>query len=152
MRPPPTSTATDWSICSLPVSMGPTCFTGTRGAALKIFRPQAGFTQSLPTSGAAAGDIDNDGDLDLYVTASSHRRFYLYINDGAGHFTEEAIARGAAAMEGSLTRRGMGVAFGDYDGDGYLDILTSDHSRPTATSGSRLLRNLGANDPANSKM
>ena len=51
------------------------------------------------------------------------------------------------AMEGSLTRRGMGVAFGDYDGDGYLDILTSDHSRPTATSGSRLLRNLGANGP-----
>ena len=56
-------------------------------------------------------------------------------------------SRGAAVMEGSLTRRGMGVAFGDYDDDGYLDILTSDHSRPTATSGSRLLRNLGANGP-----
>ncbi|MGE3244624.1 MAG: FG-GAP-like repeat-containing protein, partial [Pirellulales bacterium] len=48
---------------------------------------------------------------------------------------------------GSLNRQGMGVAFGDYDGDGYLDMLTSDHSRPTASNGSRLLRNLGAANP-----
>ena len=107
----------------------------------------AGFTQALPTSGAAAGDIDNDGDLDLYVTASSHDRFYLYINDGAGHFTEQAIARGAAVMGEGSTWRGMGVAFGDYDRDGYLDLLTSDHSRPMSNNGSRLLRNLGAANP-----
>jgi hypothetical protein len=109
---------------------------------------QAGFTQSLPTSGASFADIDNDGDLDLYVTATSHPRYYLYINDGAGHFNEEGLARGAAVMgDPGITRRGMGVAFGDYDGDGFLDILTSDHSRPMATSGSRLLRNLGPANP-----
>ena len=109
---------------------------------------QAGFTQALPTSGAAAADIDNDGDLDLYVTASSHGRYYLYINDGTGHFSEDAVSRGAAVMgDVGVTRRGMGVAFGDYDRDGFLDILTSDHSRPTATSGSRLLRNLGTANP-----
>jgi hypothetical protein len=107
----------------------------------------AGFTQVLPTSGAAAGDIDNDGDLDLYVMGSETTRHYLYINDGAGHFSEQAVARGAAISSSGLNRRGQGVAFGDYDRDGYLDILTSDHSRPTATSGSRLLRNLGAADP-----
>ena len=39
------------------------------------------------------------------------------------------------------------MAFGDYDGDGYLDMITSDHSRPTSSNGSRLLRNLGAANP-----
>jgi hypothetical protein len=107
----------------------------------------AGFTATLPTNGAAAGDIDNDGDLDLYVTASESTRYYLYVNDGAGHFTEQAVARGAAVTGTAPNRKGQGVALGDYDRDGYLDILTSDHSRPTATSGSRLLRNLGADNP-----
>ncbi|RIK88186.1 MAG: hypothetical protein DCC67_00870 [Planctomycetota bacterium] len=108
----------------------------------------AGFTQSLQSNGVAAGDIDNDGDLDLYVTASEASRYYLFINDGAGRFTEEALNRGAAVQQvGDLTRKGQGVALGDYDRDGYLDILTSDHSRPAAASGSRLLRNLGAAGP-----
>jgi hypothetical protein len=118
------------------------------GSGFEDVSAAAGLTQTLPTSGAAAGDIDNDGDLDLYVTATIHGRYYLYVNNGAGQFSEEAISRGAAVSgENSVTRRGMGVAFGDYDRDGYLDILTSDHSRPTATSGSRLLRNAGATNP-----
>lgn len=109
---------------------------------------QAGFTQTLPTNGVAAGDIDNDGDLDLYLTGSESIRNYLYVNDGAGHFTEAAELRGASVTAlPSTTLRGQGAAFGDYDRDGYLDILTSDHSRPTATSGARLLRNLGAASP-----
>jgi hypothetical protein len=108
----------------------------------------AGFTNTLPTNGVASGDIDNDGDLDLYVTANSHNRFYLYMNDGAGHFTEQAVSRGAEVQAaGSGTWRGMGVAMGDYDRDGYLDILTSDYNRPMSNNGSRLLRNLGATNP-----
>ncbi len=113
------------------------------GSGFEDVSAAAGFNSALPTSGVAAADIDNDGDLDLYVTASSHNRFYLYMNDGAGHFSEQAVPRGAAVTSGgSTTWRGMGVAFGDYDGDGYLDILTADHSRPTTNNGSRLLRNL----------
>ena len=56
---------------------------------------------SLPTNGVAAGDIDNDGDLDLYVMGSQSPRHYLYINDGTGHFTEDAIARGADVSSGA---------------------------------------------------
>jgi hypothetical protein len=126
---------------------GPDVLYRNTGNGFEDVSAQAGFTHALPTSGAASADIDNDGDLDLYVTASTHGRFYLYINDGAGHFSEQAMERGAAVMADSLSRRGMGVAFGDYDRDGFLDILTSDHSRPMATSGSRLLRNLGAENP-----
>lgn len=118
------------------------------GSGFEDISISAGFSQTLPTSGVASGDIDNDGDLDLYVTATSHNRFYLYINDGAGHFTEQGITRGAAVMaKGTATWRGMGVAFGDYDRDGYLDILTSDHSRPMTNNGARLLHNLGAVNP-----
>ena len=56
----------------------------------------AGFTVALPANGPAWGDIDNDGDKDLYVTSSGGTRFYMYVNDGNGHFTEQAVQRGAA--------------------------------------------------------
>lgn len=108
----------------------------------------AGFTESLPSNGVASGDIDNDGDLDLYVTGSEANRHFLYVNDGTGRFTEQAVSRGAhVPASPGATHRGQGVAFGDYDADGYLDILTTDHSRPTSNNGSRLLRNLGAANP-----
>lgn len=107
----------------------------------------SGFTDTIPGSGVATGDIDNDGDADLYMTTSLHNRFYLYINDGSGHFSEQAVDRGAAVQATSGTWRGMGVSFGDYDGDGYLDIATSDHSRPMTNNGSRLLHNMGAANP-----
>lgn len=110
---------------------------------------QSGFTVAHPSNGVASADIDNDGDLDLYVTGSESDRHFLYINDGTGFFTEEAIERGAAVSAGgsTLDRRGQGLAFGDYDGDGWVDVLTTDHSRPTSSNGSRLLRNLGATNP-----
>jgi hypothetical protein len=118
------------------------------GSGFENVSASAGFTQTLPTNGVATGDIDNDGDLDLYVTGSDSARHFLYVNDGAGHFAEQAISRGAAVSAPlSWTRRGQSAALGDYDRDGFLDILTSDHSRPTDISGARLLRNLGAAKP-----
>ncbi|MCC6494566.1 MAG: CRTAC1 family protein [Pirellulales bacterium] len=127
---------------------GPNLLYRNAGGAFEDVSAASGFTESLRSSGVASGDIDNDGDLDLYVTASSHNRFYLYINDGAGRFTEQAVERGASIpSQGSALWRGMGVAFGDYDRDGYLDILTADHSKPTSNNGSRMLRNLGAANP-----
>ena len=111
----------------------------------------SGFTANLPTNGAAWGDVDNDGDKDLFVTScgdfgvTGATRFYLYINDGNGHFTEEAVQR--AADVGGIPRFGMSATFGDYDGDGYLDIHTNDWATDAALSTSRLLHNLGAANP-----
>ena len=105
----------------------------------------AGFTASLPANGPAWGDIDNDGDKDLYVTSSGGTRFYLYVNNGNGTFTEQAVARGAAIA--GVFRYGQSVTFGDYDGDGYLDIHTNDWGNDISVSTSRLLRNLGAANP-----
>jgi len=70
----------------------------------------------------------------------------MYLNDGAGHFTEQAVARGAdiAVAGGSF---GQSAAMGDYDRDGFLDIVTSDWNELVATSASRLLHNQGAANP-----
>ena len=84
---------------------------------------EAGITATDPlsTNGAAWGDIDNDGDLDLFVSAIRSPRFFLYINEGDGTFVEEAIARGTA-LEGETDHNGFSVSFADYDKDGWLDI------------------------------
>jgi DNA-binding beta-propeller fold protein YncE len=110
---------------------------------------------ALKSNGAAWGDIDNDGDIDLYVTTlgADQRRFYLFINDGSGHFTEEAEARGAA-VAGNDAHYGFSATFGDYDRDGYLDLHV-DEWRPSyynpesAPSNTRLLHNRGAVAPGN---
>ncbi len=105
----------------------------------------------LPTNGAAWGDIDNDGDADLYVTTISDTRHYLFVNDGAGHFTEEAIPRGAAVSTPEQ-HIGFSVAFGDYDKDGGLDLVTTEWRIGgfvdlQAPSHARLLHNLWPASP-----
>lgn len=67
--------------------------------------------------GVALADIDNDGDLDLYVCRFAVPNL-LFVNRGDGTFTEEAAARGLALVDAS----GM-AAFADYDRDGDLDVL-----------------------------
>ncbi len=111
----------------------------------------SGISRGAGSNGAVWGDIDNDGDLDLYVTAVADTRFYLYINNGPAGFSEEAVARGAA-LEGPDLHYGYSATFGDYDKDGFLDLHVSEWRRtqenPTgAISNSRLLRNLGTTDP-----
>lgn len=113
----------------------------------------AGFTQNLATNGATWGDLDNDGDADLYVTAIFADRNYLYINNGAGGFTEQAVPRDAGVETASVVSR-FGAAMGDYDHDGFLDIYTTQWGASPfdpaglAPNASRLLRNQGATSPA----
>jgi hypothetical protein len=111
---------------------------------------QVGFTAVTDGRSAAAADIDDDGDLDVYVAAFIEPGHYLYINNGSGFFTEEAALRGAAIPGGQ--RHGRGVAFGDYDNDGYLDLFVAEWLEPWAPLGTtgpvgRLLRNRGALQP-----
>jgi hypothetical protein len=68
--------------------------------------------------GLAAGDVDNDGDQDLYVTNFGPNVFYR--NNGDGTFTEATERAGLGAGEWSAS-----AAFGDYDDDGYLDLYLS---------------------------
>lgn len=102
----------------------------------------AGFTTPTLTNGITSGDIDGDGDLDLYLTGSNDTRNYLYLNDGNGFFTDTGTARVAALADGT-SRFGQGASFGDYDNDGHLDLVTSAWGSPAVGNHSRLLRNLG---------
>ena len=68
--------------------------------------------------GVAAGDIDNDGDLDLYVT--NYGPDVLYRNEGNGSFVEITHAAGVAADGWSSS-----TAFLDYDADGDLDLYVA---------------------------
>lgn len=112
------------------------------------------FTDVTRKAGVAAGgwsvsagflDYDNDGKLDLFVTryldwsieksktCGSEKPTYcppgefpataniLYHNRGDGTFEDVSVASGIAAKKG----HGLGVAFADYDGDGYTDIFVA---------------------------
>lgn len=91
--------------------------------------------------GAGAADFDNDGDTDLFILGGGNHRDSLFVNDGAGNFTD--ITEAAGLAEPHL---GSGVAVGDYNSDGWLDIFVTSHGVPDAdaSTGSHLLyRNNG---------
>jgi hypothetical protein len=73
--------------------------------------------------GVDAGDFDNDGDEDLFVTEQTGEGHNLYVNDGSGAFTDRSARSGLAAA--SLGFTGFGTAWFDYDNDGWLDLLTA---------------------------
>ena len=109
-------------------------------------------TFDLASNGAAFGDVDRDGDLDPFVTVvgaasdSVNSRHYLFINQGDGSFIEDATSRGADIQPGTQ-HRGMSVAFGDYDRDGWIDVHVNEWLPVASGPASRLLRNLGDASP-----
>lgn len=70
--------------------------------------------------GIDAGDIDGDGDEDLFMTHLREETNTLFLNDGSGGFNDKSIQKGLAAPSRGLT--GFGSLMLDYDLDGWLDI------------------------------
>jgi hypothetical protein len=83
---------------------------------------QAGLTHIGWAQAACAGDIDNDGHPDLFVTYYGHN--VLYRNLGNGKF-QDITERAGLPVTG--TRWGSGCAFIDYDRDGLLDIFVANY-------------------------
>ncbi|MCH8896466.1 MAG: VCBS repeat-containing protein, partial [Proteobacteria bacterium] len=71
--------------------------------------------------GVDAADFDDDGDDDLFMTHLARETNTLYINDGTGWFEDQTVSMGLAKDSFSYT--GFGVAWFDYDNDGWLDLL-----------------------------
>ncbi|MFC2076467.1 FG-GAP-like repeat-containing protein, partial [candidate division KSB1 bacterium] len=92
------------------------------------------MTDSSSGQGLAWGDYDNDGNLDLYISnLGVNHPNRLYHNNGDGTFSEVG---GPAGVNDTGT--GLGSAWGDYDGDGDLDLYLANGS-----SYNRLFRNNG---------
>ncbi len=101
----------------------------------------AGLTAG-PGAGLALsfGDLDGDGWVDLYV-ANDLTPNFLYKNRGDGpSFADRGLLSGTAYGPRGLAEAGMGVAIGDYDGDGRFDIAVTNYEGET----NALYRNRGS--------
>jgi tetratricopeptide (TPR) repeat protein len=95
-------------------------------------REKAGIKYDETHSDPSWGDVDADGDLDLYMTSIYEgRRSFLYENTGNGRFRDITWLSGVRAFNG------WGCAFSDFDRDGDLDLFVA------SGSGCHLYRNDG---------
>ncbi len=95
----------------------------------------SGLAEPIASESAVWGDYDNDGLVDLFVCGEyrppypsppdSRNRCRLYHNEGHGKFVDVAAAAGVAEEQYS-----KGSAWGDYDGDGRLDLFVSNMNAP----------------------
>ncbi len=125
-------------LCSLSIDVGAVTYVDVTDEAGIHFQHSRGARSSLLPedmgSGAGFADIDNDGDIDLYIVnipgpfqqddslVSSGAPNVLYRNDGNGTFTDITKAAGVGHQG-----YGMGCVFSDYDGDGNIDLYVTNY-------------------------
>jgi len=83
----------------------------------------SGRNRNRRSRGSQFVDIDNDGDLDLYVTNYFLERDELYENDGQGNFTPIVNRTNIDINQSEGSSHGTGVDWADYDNDGDMDLL-----------------------------
>lgn len=100
---------------------------------------EAGFASGgeIYGMGVATFDFDNDGDIDVYVVGDSSPN-RLYQNRGDGTFDEVGTRTGSGYSADGNTQGSMGVHFGDYDADGWHDLIVTNFANDYYT----LYRNL----------
>jgi hypothetical protein len=103
-----------------------------------------GQGNSEASMGIDAGDFDNDGDEDIFITNWLAQMNILYVNMGDGVFEDRKAASGLGPP--SLARTGFGTAWFDYDNDSWLDLFTANGSVSIVEAQAR------ANDPFPLKM
>jgi hypothetical protein len=121
----------------LPVNCGPRGLPKTRNS---LYRNNGDgtFTDVTATSGIAGvpasyglgvlvADFNNDSFPDIYVSNDTEPN-YLFWNKADGTFTEGGMVAGVATSQDGRTQAGMGVAAGDYNCDGRLDIFKTNFS------------------------
>ncbi len=89
------------------------------------------------SSGSTWADIDNDGDLDVFVTNQRDQNNSLYLNDGNGVFT--AVTEGPVVSDGGHS---YSAAWVDIDNDGFVDLFVANGGM-SHTQENFLYRNIG---------
>lgn len=89
---------------------------------------QAGLREGGKGLGVLTCDVDNDGDLDIYVANDTTNNF-LYLNDGWGKFEEVGVLNGVAADQRGIPNGSMGVDLCDYNQDGLPDLWVTNYER-----------------------
>ncbi|MBI4601689.1 MAG: CRTAC1 family protein [Planctomycetes bacterium] len=88
--------------------------------------------------GVAVGDYDSDGWPDIYVANDTNEN-HLFRNLGDGTFLERGLEAGVAVSENGVLENGMGTDWGDWSGDGLLDLVVTNFDGQT----NALYRSLG---------
>jgi Tfp pilus assembly protein PilF len=96
-------------------------YTNLRQGQFQDVTAASGLTSEGGSGAAAVGDYNNDGFLDIFVTALSGGNYYLYRNKGDGAF--ERDTRSKEMFQALQKVIGLDAAFFDFDNDGFLDLL-----------------------------
>jgi hypothetical protein len=142
---PSTAPVPESGLCrykGLPVACGPPGLTGGKnvlyrnsgGGTFTDVSEKSGITKADGTYGLGVSTLDFDGDgwTDLYVANDSNPSA-LYRNNRDGTFEDIAIAAGCAYSQDGKPQAGMGLAMGDYDRNGTIDIFKTNFAGDTST-------------------
>jgi hypothetical protein len=126
----------------IPVACGPPGLPGGKNAlyrntgngTFEDVSDRAGVTRASGTYGLGVSTLDfnDDGWTDLYVANDSNPSA-LYLNNGDGTFKDVAVAAGCAYSQDGKPQAGMGVAVGDYDRNGTMDLFKTNFAGDTST-------------------
>jgi enediyne biosynthesis protein E4 len=126
----------------LPVACGPPGLPGGKnvlyhnkgdGTFTDVSEP-SGITRAKGTYGLGVATVDFDGDgwIDVYVANDSNPSA-LYRNNHDGTFTDIGVSAGCAYSQDGKPQAGMGIAIGDFDRNGTMDIFKTNFAGDTST-------------------
>ena len=105
-----------------PTALTPHLYHNLGGLRFEDVTAKAGIGHTGWGQGVCAGDVDNDGHVDLFITQWGHNVFLH--NMGNGTFRDETHERG---LDHAGARWSTGCAFIDYDRDGWLDLVVANY-------------------------